>query len=117
MSEIKVYGVKLDKGSWDDHVSWVAGLFDSAERAEEEKRRMVDHVKMMAAKYSKEENEKLDEELDKWFDDNKGMDLKDAPKHIRDYYHWCCDDEWRDFNTNSFCVQEFILNKPIDIIR
>lgn len=101
----KVYAVRVDKGSYDDWVRYVISVFDCPHKASEEKNRLIAHVKMMQVKYSKEEMDRLDDEL---YTDNPS-------KEAREFEDWAYNRGWSDWNTDSFDVVEYELNKTHEL--
>ena len=106
---MKLYALKVDRGSWDDWSSFIVGIFDNKEKAEEELNKWKMTVKSQQQKYSGEERDDFEDELDL----NLGK-KGELPTHLQEYLNWRA--VWCGWNTEQFSIEEFQLNQTKEFL-
>jgi hypothetical protein len=100
---MKVYVLSASTGYWDSHQYKIINIFDSNEKASNEKEKLEAEMSLLKDKYNHKEIEKLDDELDEYIID---FNLEKLPLHLKEFYIWTHQTEiYYDFIIKEFDVK------------
>ncbi len=100
----KIYVVWTTKGSWDTYSDIVIGVFNDPMLADEAKRKYIAELDGLKAKYSPEQQEKLDDECEDY------RIIADYPKHLKEFHDWQYRKEIPQYSLHVF-VDEYTINE------
>jgi len=111
---MKLYLLKGTKGSWDSYYPFNVGIYSTLEEAEKEKEKLIQELTILSEKYTRQQKEKYEEELEDLYYDSNGADDDDditLPDYLKEYQNWCFRWEFEEYNLNEFQIIEMELNK------
>jgi hypothetical protein len=105
---MKLYLVTGSKGSWDDFSWFIIGVYADPQKADEAKRRFVDHIQMLLqanpCPVSEEDQKKIDSD----------SDLDGEIEDAYDNWRWGTVRDLIEYNMDSFRVEEIEANQMIE---
>ena len=110
---MKLYLLQGTKGSWDSFDKFNVGIYESYEKAEEEKQKIIEELTILSNKYSAKEVEKYDDEIDDLYDSvdvDKDVEIK-LPDYLEEFRDWQYKYKFEEFNIKDFEIKEMKVNK------
>lgn len=108
------------KGSWDAHVRFIVGIYDSLELAEQEKTKILEELTLISQKYTYEEADKLEREYMAAMmaspPEQDDEDVIHSPE-VTEFTKWPFRHECYSYNLDEFEITEYSLNQRNHIIE
>ena len=111
---MKLYLLKGTKGSWDSFEQFNVGIFSSIEEAEKEKKKLIQELTVLKAKYTSAQIEQYEDEIDDIYYNSNVADDDDSiklPDYLEEFRNWEYRFRFEGFNLDGFKIDEMELNK------
>lgn len=96
------------KGSWDSFSKYNVGIYDSLEKAKEEKQKLIAELTAIKNKYTPEQVKQYEKDIDDIF----CLDSEeDFPPHLQEYQNWIFRWKFEEINLENFHIEEIEVNK------
>lgn len=116
----KLFVLTGTKGSWDAHVRFIVGVYDSLELAEQEKTKILEELTLISQKYTYEEADKLEREYMAAMmaspPEQDDEDVVHSPE-VTEFTKWPFRHEFYSYNLDEFEITEYSLNQRNHIIE
>ena len=86
----KVYVLTADSGSWDDYQKNIIDIYKDEEIANLDKIRFEAEMDKIQCKYTSEDVERMEDEIDNYLDENPPFDndKREMPAHLKEFQNW-----------------------------
>lgn len=109
------------KGSWDLFSKYNVGIYDSLEKAEAEKQRIIEELTAIKNKYTPEQAKQYQKDIDDIF----CLDEEELPEHLKEFFNseeelpphlqefesWLYRWKFEEINLEDFHIEEIEVNK------
>lgn len=113
--ENKIYYISCTSGSYDDWNKFTVATCSNSTIADELKKKFIAQVKEFKTRYTFEEQNILENEMQIEFDNNNG-DIRPDNKRLNDYYKWKYGEDLKTslhINDDSCEIEEIELDKIV----
>lgn len=111
---MKLYLLHGTKGSWDSFEKFNIGIYNSHEKAEEEKQKLIKELTILSNKYTPEEAEKYEDEIEEIFYGSSSSEEDDQiklPDYLEEFRNWEFRFKFEEYNLKDFKITEMEINQ------